>query len=251
MVKAILLQILLLLFSLFAPENKKVKIFLASDSTMSSKEAFEFPETGWGVPFTWFWDSTVTVVNEAKGGRSSKSFRDEGIWQSILDSVNNGDYVLIQFGHNDVHKDDKNRFTTPEQFKINLVRYVKEVKKKKGIPILITPVAMRRFDSTGQAFESHPLYAPKVMKAAAEQKTLLIDLDKKSMELYQEFGAEKSKLLFNYLKKGEHPNYPDGLIDNTHFNELGARLIAQLVLEELKKISPELAKRIITPKLTK
>ena len=87
----------------------------------------------------------------------------------------------------------------------------------------------------------------KVKEVAAKENVLFIDLDTKSRELYQQFGKGDSKLLFLQLKPGEHPNYPDGKEDNTHFNELGARLIAQLVLKEIKTTIPELAERIIAP----
>jgi len=91
----------LLLFAFSLPEKKRIKIFIAGDSTASIKETKAYPETGWGMPFVYFWDSTVTVVNKAKNGRSTKSFRNENLWQQILDESSEGDYVFIQFGHND------------------------------------------------------------------------------------------------------------------------------------------------------
>ena len=100
--------LLIISFSLFAftlPEKKKIKIFLAGDSTMSVKETKAYPETGWGMPFTYFWDSTVTLVNRAKNGRSTKTFISEGLWKSITDELKEGDYVFIQFGHNDEGKE--------------------------------------------------------------------------------------------------------------------------------------------------
>ena len=247
MLKFLLLECLLLLFGQLTPENKKVKIFLAGDSTMSIKKTAKYPETGWGMPFTYFWDSSVTVINKAQNGRSTRTFREVGIWPSIISELEKGDYIFIQFGHNDASKDRPKEYVAPDQYKINLIQYVADVRAKGGIPILITPPGRRRFDPTGKLRESHELYSPKVLEVAKEQKTLFIDLDKKSMELYRKFGEEKSRLLFLHLKKGEHPNYPNGLEDDTHFNELGARYIAQIVLAELRKMNLDLKSRIIVP----
>ncbi len=236
------------LLSAFALQpKKKIKIFLAGDSTCAIKETKAYPETGWGMPFVNFWDSTVTVVNRAKNGRSTKTFLSEGLWKSIYDEAGEGDYVFIQFGHNDESPEKKERYATPDTFKMNLTRFVKEAREKKAIPILITPVSRRKFDKDGKALETHAQYSQLVKDVAAEQNVPLIDLDKISMELYQQFGEENSKLLFLQLKPGEHPNYPEGKEDNTHFNELGARLIAQLILKEIKELKLELADRIIVP----
>ncbi|MFC0773622.1 rhamnogalacturonan acetylesterase [Terrimonas alba] len=239
----------LLILSCFAfalPEKKKIKIFIAGDSTASIKETKTYPETGWGMPFVYFWDSSVTVVNRAKNGRSTKTFITEGLWQSIYDEAREGDYVLIQFGHND-EVPTKKSYTTEEEFRNNLAKYIKESKSKKAIPVLLTPVARRKFDSTGHIAGSHDVYSQIVRDVAGNEKVTLIDLDKKSQALYQQFGAEYSKLLFLQLKPGEHPNYPDGKDDNTHFNELGARLIAQLILKEIKEKLPDLAERVSVP----
>jgi lysophospholipase L1-like esterase len=236
-------------FLFLVPEEKKtIRIFLAGDSTMSIKDTRAYPETGWGMPFVHFWDSTVQVVNRAKNGRSTKTFISEGIWKSIIDEASTGDYILIQFGHNDEAKEKLERYTTPEEYKSNLVRFVSDARSKKAIPVLLTPVTRRRFDSTGQILQTHEQYSKLVREVAKEQGAVLIDLDEKSRALLQEFGKKDSKLLFLQLKPGEHPNYPEGKDDNTHFNELGARLVAQLVLEDLKTQVPDLASRIIKPR---
>jgi lysophospholipase L1-like esterase len=241
-----LLYLLLTLLPLIRTEPVKVRIWLIGDSTCANKEIRAYPETGWGMPFTYFFDSTVQVRNMAVNGRSTKSFIEENRWKHVLDSLQQGDYVFIQFGHNDEVKEKVGRYTTPEEFSTNLKRYVDETRSKKGIPVLLTPVARRTFDSaTLKLNESHPVYSDVVRKVATDNQVLLIDLDSKSMNLLQQFGPEKSKLLFLHLAPGEHPNYPDGKIDNTHFNELGARMIAQLVLAEIRKQNPELSKKII------
>ena len=236
----------LLILSCFAfalPEKKKIKIFIAGDSTASIKETKAYPETGWGMPFVYFWDSSVTVVNRAKNGRSTRTFITEGLWKSIYDEAGEGDYIFIQFGHND-EVPTKKSYTTEEEFRSNLAKYINESKSKKAIPVLLTPVARRKFDSTGHISGTHDVYSQIVRDVATIEKVSLIDLDKKSQALYQQFGAEDSKLLFLQLKPGEHPNYPDGKDDNTHFNELGARLIAQLILKEIKEQLPDLAERV-------
>lgn len=236
------------LFAFSLPGKKKIKIFMAGDSTMSIKETKAYPETGWGMPFVHFWDSTVSIVNRAKNGRSTKTFISEGLWKSIYDEAGEGDYVFIQFGHNDESKTKQERYATPDTFKMNLTKFITETKKKRGIPVLFTPVSRRKFNKEGKAVETHAEYSALVREVAAEQKVLFIDLDEKSMGLYQQFGEANSKLLFLQLKPGEHPNYPEGKDDNTHFNELGARLIAQLVLAEIQTLIPDLAERIIKPK---
>ena len=113
---------------------------------------------------------------------------------------------------------------------------------------MFTPVSRRQFDSAGNAVENHKAYDALVKEVAEKEKVLFIDLDTKSRALYHSFGKEKSTLLFLQLQPGEHPNYPEGKIDNTHFSELGARLIAQLVLKEVKALNTNLNNHIIIPK---
>jgi lysophospholipase L1-like esterase len=229
-------------------EKKQIKVWLIGDSTMSIKETKAFPETGWGMPFSYFFDSTVIVENRAKNGRSSKSFRMEGLWEQVFTSLKEGDYVFIQFGHNDEGKEKIGRYTTPDEFRANLTRYVSETRIKKAIPVLITPAARRRFDSTGKVIESHPIYSDVVRKVAREESVALIDLDSKSQQLLQKLGPEQSKCLFNHLEPDEHPNYTTGKTDDTHFNEYGARKMASLVLNRIRELNLELKDRIVTNK---
>jgi lysophospholipase L1-like esterase len=233
-----------ILFAFGMAPAKKIKIFLAGDSTIAIKDIKAYPETGWGMPFVQFWDSTVMVVNKAKNGRSTSYFKQEGLWKSITDEANEGDYIFIQFGHND-EVSTKKTYTTEKEFEANLVQYVKESRDKKATPVLLTPVARRKFDSTGHILGTHDVYAQIVRNVAKKENVPMIDLDKKAQQLYQDLGVEASKLLFNYLEPGQHPNYPDGKKDDTHFSELGARLIAQLVLKEIRGLNLELSRRII------
>lgn len=243
----ILAPLMVMASILFSFRSRPLTIFLAGDSTMSIKETKAYPETGWGMPFAYFWDSSIQVVNKAKNGRSTKTFISEGIWQSITDAIQPGDYVFIQFGHNDEAKEKVERYTTEEQYKQNLERMVAETRAGKGIPVLLTPVSRRRFDKEGKALATHAAYSPLVKEVAVKTNTTLIDLDSLSMDLYQQFGVENSKLLFLQLKPGEHPNYPEGKEDNTHFNELGARLVAQIVMREIRRQLPELARHVVVP----
>lgn len=242
LLSGIALAVLTLAFAL--PERNNIKIFLAGDSTIAIKETKYYPETGWGMPFVHFWDSSVTVVNRAKNGRSTKSFIIEGLWKSVYDEVEAGDYVFIQFGHND-EVPTKKTYTTEIEFRNNLVKYVDESRSKKATPVLLTPVARRKFDSTGNVVGTHDVYAQIVRDVANQKNVPLIDLDKKGQELYQQMGVEASKHLFNYLEPAEHPNYPAGKKDDTHFSELGARRIAQVVLQEIKNLRLDLVDRIV------
>ena len=244
--RKLFIPLVLFLMAFAMPEKKKITIWLCGDSTMSIKEKKAYPETGWGMPFVYFWDSTVTIENLAKNGRSTSSFRNEGLWQIVLDKATEGDYVFIQFGHND-EVPTKKTYTTEVEFKNNLKRYVAEARGKKTTPILLTPMARRKFDANGKIEGTHDVYSQIVRDVAKEEKVILFDMDKITQQLYQQFGVENSKLLFMQLKPNEHPNYPDGKEDNTHFNELGARLVAQLVLEEIKKQIPELSDKIVKP----
>ena len=237
-----------ILLSFTMQDKKKITIWMAGDSTMSIKEVKAYPETGWGMPFVHFFDSTVHVKNIAKNGRSTKTFISENLWKKIADGMKEGDYVFIQFGHNDESKSKAERYTTPDEYKSNLLRFINETRAAKSIPVLFTPVSRRKFNKEGKALETHAEYSSLVREVADSEKIILIDLDKLSLDLYQKLGEEQSKLLFLQLSPGEHPNYPDGKTDNTHFNELGARLIAQLVLAEIKIKLPELADRIIKKK---
>jgi lysophospholipase L1-like esterase len=241
----------LFLVSFFGIEQKKkITVWLAGDSTMSVKETKAYPETGWGMPFAWFFDSSVTVKNIARNGRSTRTFISEKLWESIETNLHEGDYVFIQFGHNDESKEKTDRYTSPEEYKANLLKFINETKAKKANPVLLTPVSRRKFKDTLQV-QTHEIYSALVRDVAKAQNVPMIDLDAKSMQLYQSFGEKNSRLLFLQLKPGEHPNYPEGKEDNTHFNELGARLIAQVVLQEIRDLKLELADRIIVPKIKK
>lgn len=233
-----------LLMAFACPPKKKIRIWLIGDSTMSVKDVKTYPETGWGMPFVYFWDSTVTVDNRAMNGRSTRTFMEEKRWEPVVNEMQERDYVFIQFGHND-EVPTKRSYTPEKDFKANLIKYVADTRNKKGNPVLITPVARRKFDSTGNIMETHAVYAQIVRDVAKENNVPLIDLSEKSKALFQQLGTETSKYLLNYLSPGEHPNYPEGKQDDTHFSELGARKIAEIVLAEIRRQQLDLTERII------
>jgi lysophospholipase L1-like esterase len=246
MKKIIALPLIVLLLSFSFLREKPVRVYMIGDSTMSFYKPKHSPVTGWGMPFAYFFDSSVTVINAAQSGRSTRTFREEGFWQPIVNNLRPGDYVLIQFGHND-EASGKQAYTPEDVFKANLIRYVTETRGKGASPVLITPVARRKFDNAGRIRETHEVYSALVRDVAQAYKVPLIDLDIKSQQFLQQLGPEQSKLLFNYLEPGENPHYPEGNIDDTHFNELGARRIAEIVLAEIGTLKLELANRIYRP----
>ena len=228
----------------FNTSQKKIKVYLIGDSTIAEKAENKFPEMGWGVPFSRFFYQNAQVDNRAKNGRSTQSFLNEKRWTAILDSIKPDDYVLIQFGHNDEIPTKKSA-TTPLQFQENLKKYVNETRSKKANPVLITPVARRKFDEKGKIIDTHKEYAQLVRQVADELGVPLIDLNGKSMELLQKFGDDQSKLLFLHLDENQNPNYPKGVLDDTHFNELGARYMAEIVSQQLQKIKSPLADYLV------
>lgn len=237
------------MFQLFLQVEKPdtPDIYLIGDSTMSQKILSKYPETGWGMAFPQFLQEGVAVKNFAKNGRSTRTFIEEGLWTEVLSQLNQGDILFIQFGHNDQSETKPDRYTPPLAYQQNLKRFVVECREKGAFPILLTPVSRRKFDSNGKQLETHGKYPELVSKVAVSLGVPLIDLNALSINLYQNMGEEASKLLFLHLDKGEHPNYPDGLIDNTHFSEYGARMIAQLVWKELKHTSLEAIFPLLKP----
>lgn len=243
------LLIAFFLLSFQIGKQQHIKVYLVGDSTIADKDSRKYPETGWGTPFKIFFDTTVTVENRAANGRSTRTFIAENRWQQIVDSLHSGDYVFIQFGHNDEAEAKKDRYTPPEDFKMNLRKFVTEAKSKGAYPVLLSPVTRRKFDSLHQVKETHAVYGQLTKEVAEEMHVNFIDLNSLSKNLLQSFGEVHSKLLFLHLAQNEHPNYPDGIGDNTHFSELGARLVAQLVIAEVKALQLPLAQRIYQPQI--
>ena len=242
-----------LLMAFMQPQKKKISLWLLGDSTMCLYEPSRAPLTGWGMPFANFFDTSVIIKNEAKGGRSTRTFLSENRWKRIEENLQGGDYVFIQFGHNDEAKEEKykDRYTPVEDYKTNLMKFITEAAAKKAIPVLVTPVTRMRFDKQGNVEETHALYSAAVTEVAKQYNVTVIDLDLKSRALLHQMGVRDSKLLFMQLDSAVNPIYPKGQKDNTHFNEYGARRIAELVLAEVRIKLPELAERIIVQPVKK
>jgi lysophospholipase L1-like esterase len=230
------LTYLALALSILAAPQKPITIYLAGDSTMAPKEAKARPETGWGERLQQHFDSTqVRIDNRARNGRSSKSFITEGLWKRIADSLETGDYVFIQFGHNDESPDKgPERYTTPSEFRANLLRMIADVRARNANPVLLTSVARRKFDKTGKTVDTHGEYPAVVRALAAEQHVPLLELLASTDSLLARFGPDSSRALFNQLKPGENANYPAGVEDNTHFSPRGAELVADLAVRAIR-----------------
>ena len=243
-----ILCIAILLISFAAPAPKKIKIWMIGDSTMCLYGPERAPLAGWGMPFAGFFDTTVSIENKARGGRSTRTFISENLWTPVENNLQEGDYVIMQFGHNDEAKEEKykDRYTAVPDYKTNLLKFVSEAKAKNALPILVTPVTRMRFDKQGKIEETHKEYSAAVWEVAGQTNTPVIDLDARSRDLLQEMGPEHSKMLFMQLDSLQNPHYPAGQKDNTHFNEYGARRMAEIVLQEIRTKVPGLAARIIS-----
>jgi lysophospholipase L1-like esterase len=227
----------------FAEQNSARQILMAGDSTMAIKDPKDYPETGWGVPFATFFAEDVKVYNFSKNGRSTRTFREEGLWQQLLDLCHPNDIVFIQFGHNDEVPSKVDRYSTPEQYKDNLIQYIKEVREKKAQAILLSPITRRYFNEIGVIDPTHP-YTELVKEVAEQTGVEYIDMDKISRDYFSALGESNSTIRFMHIKPGIHPNYPNGVRDDTHFNELGAREVAQLLLTELRARNHPLLKQL-------
>lgn len=217
-------------------------VFMIGDSTMADKPLTPAqPERGWGQLFPIYLKDSVRVVNLAANGRSTKSFRAEGRWQPVMENLKPGDYVIIEFGHNDEKKDKPAVYADAfGAFKQNLERYVRETREKGGKPILATPLARRAFTNETVLVDTHGDYAVAARQVAAEQKVPLLDLEKRSSELLKQLGPEPSKKMFMWVAPGEYATLPKGREDNTHFNAYGACRVCDLAVEEIKTNVPDL-----------
>ena len=211
-----------------------LRVFLIGDSTMADKLPADFPETGWGMPFSKLFNEAVEVQNHAYNGRSTKSFRREGRWAKVQAQLKKGDYVFIQFGHNDAKASDTARYAPSQtDFRDNLTRYVAETRAKGGIPILLTPTQRRKFDSTGVFVDQHADYPNVVREVAAKEKVLLIDIEKESKKYISSEGPEGAKKMFLHYPVGIFRKFMKGAADDTHFSPFGAMKISDMVTEAI------------------
>ena len=240
----------LILFLFLSPlallfQDDEITIFLVADSTVSNKPFNEGgnPEKGWGQIFPLYLKEGIKIDNHAVNGRSTKSFRDEGRWDKVMQLIKPGDYVLVEFGHNDEKIEDPKRYADPDTaYRANLKRYIAEIRKKGGKPILATPIVRRKFDEYGKLVDTHGRYPDVVREVAKEEKVPLLDLEAKSKALVSAYGEERSKQIFLHIEPGEYASLPEGREDDTHLSPFGAFRICDLVVEEMKEALPELVK---------
>jgi DNA sulfur modification protein DndE len=232
----------LLVLTAFRPADEKLTVFLCGDSTLADKLPADKPETGWGMVLpTYLNTEVVQVQNHAVNGRSTKSFLTEGRWQKVMAQVKKGDWVLIQFGHNDQKISDSTR-SAPAQtlYRQNLVRFVNETRAKGANPLLITPVMRRKFDEKGTFVDQHGEYPQVVKDVARELKVPLVDLHAKSQAVIEKHGDEGSKVLFMHYGPGIYAKFPKGIEDNTHFSAYGAVVMASLVVQGIMELPIDL-----------
>jgi len=233
-----------ILLSAFKPAPDKIQVFLIGDSTLANKAPGDAPETGWGMILQDYFESEkVTVQNHALNGRSTKSFINEGRWTKVLKDMKSGDWVFMQFGHNDSKDKDTSRYAAANtDYKKNLIRFINETRAKGGKPVVITPVMRRRFDEKGVFFDTHGDYPSAVKAVAKELNVPIIDLHATSREAITALGPEGSKALFIHLEGGFYTKFPKGIVDDTHSSRYGASVMASLIAEDIKKQNFDLAK---------
>ena len=220
-----------------------ITVWLAGDSTMAQKQADKRPETGWGEALQPCFDSTeVRIANRAMNGRSTRSFVAEGRWKAIVDSLHAGDYVFIQFGHND-EKAGTDRYASPDDYRRNLTRFVDDVRGKGAHPVLFTPVVRRKFEGA-RLVDTHGEYPEAARMAARERKAELVDMTRASAELVERLGPDSSRALWLHLEPGANPNYPTGVHDDTHFNPRGAEQMAGLAIDAIRALRLGLSTRL-------
>lgn len=241
-------------------------IFMVGDSTMANKDiSGDKQERGWGMMLMNYFDDNIIVENHAVNGRSSKSFIDEGRWEKVVDKIKPGDYVIIQFGHNDEKKDSLRHTEPGTTFDEILRKYVRETRGKGGIPILMNSVVRRNFNDSKTAVEdddlrdnssrnlkdgnilidTHGEYLISPYRVAKQMNVIFIDANKITHDLEQGLGVNGSKKLHMIFAPGETPSLPKGRQDNTHYNIYGANIVASLLADALCKEIPDLAEHHI------
>ncbi|AYV68547.1 MULTISPECIES: rhamnogalacturonan acetylesterase [Niallia] len=213
----------------------KITIFIAGDSTAAEKTPDKRPETGWGEKLSTFFTDQIVIDNRAVNGRSTKSFINEGRLSAIEEAIHPGDYLFIQFGHND-QKDDPARGTDPyEDYQTNLHTFIHTANKHNAHPVLLTSVSRRHFRNQLIDHMSLGEYPQAMRELAKTSKVALLDIHKKSIDFFQSLGPDLSRNFFLHLEAYESSNYPIGVKDDTHFNNQGAEAVAKLICNAIKE----------------
>ena len=248
-----------------ATADKRTTIFVIGDSTAANKDiSGGKQERGWAMVLQSYFDDEIVVDNHAVNGRSSKSFIDEGRWDRVLQLLKPGDYVIIQFGHND-EKPKADRHTDPgSTFDYNLSKFVRETREHGGIPILMNCVVRRNFfveapeNDDDEALrtttfkdgvrmvegdsliDTHGLYRVAPRDVARRLSCHFVDANQITHDLEQGLGTEASKRLHMWFLPGEEPSVPEGRQDNTHYNIYGAHQVARLLADAICEEVPVL-----------
>ncbi|MBP4137008.1 rhamnogalacturonan acetylesterase [Flavobacterium geliluteum] len=215
---------------------QKTTLYGIGDSTMATKQNPDRnPEFGWMQVLQPFFKDNIKVENKAVNGRSTKSFINEKRWDSVYKKLQKGDYVFIEFGHNDAKINDSARFTNPHtSYRHNLIRFVKESREKGAIPVLLSSISRRNFNEKGVLVATHGEYTLETRLLAQEYKVPFIDLEYYTELMELKYGPERSKELHLHFKKGEEPYYTEDKADDTHLSKKGATEVAQIVINQIK-----------------
>lgn len=258
--KVMLLICMILSLSAFMQKEKDpITIFTIGDSTMANKNTDkQNQERGWGQMLQLFFNEGVVIDNHAKNGRSTLSFINEGLWDQVLSKLKKGDYVFIQFGHNDEKPDVKLHTDPATTFAENLRRFVRETQARGAHPVLFNSIVRRNFPPKGvkenkgsyetegdSLVDTHGEYLETPKKVALEMNVPFIDMNKLTHDLVVSLGREKSKELYMWIPAGKYEFCPKGKIDNTHLNIYGAKVYAGLAAKAASEKIPELAKYIV------
>jgi len=216
-------------------------IYLLGDSTICKYKENRAPLTGWGMALPAYCKPGVKVVNEGSSGASSWTIQDRGNWGRVIKSVKAGDFVVIQFGHNDQKpfdpKKPHNHCSLEDKYPANLTFFIREIKAKGGNPVIATSIVRRTFSKkTGELTDKNNLraYCDAAIKVAEKEGVPYVDMNKLTTDLVKKIGPEESKKFYMILAPGESPNYPDGKNDTTHLQAYGAKTYAGLFVEEAK-----------------
>jgi len=214
--------------------QSKSTIYIASDSTASNHKARAWPMAGWAVFLQCGLGPNTPVENRAIGGRSTKKFINEGRLDKIAEDISAGDTLLIQFAHNDANINKPERYVTVEEFSEYLIDYIEVARRAEAPPVLLTAIARRNFKE-GVLVEDFQDYIDATRRVAQQENVALIDARELTAEWLRGLGEQKSKRMFlHYSEKAELYAYPEGIEDNTHLSELGARRVAAMISQELK-----------------
>ena len=210
-------------------------VYLAGDSTVMSYGSGNYPQQGWGGRIQDLFVGGVTFNNRAIGGRSSKSFVDEGRLASILGVIKPGDYLFVQFGHNDIYSDVRLHTDPFTSYKIYLAMYIDQSRQYGAIPVLVTPMGRRRYDSSGRFINDFVDRSAAMKQLAVEKNVPLIDLNAKSIAFYNSIGVPATTDVFLWLAPNQYAPFPNGVSDGTHFQEYGAAQLARLVVQGIEE----------------